>query len=277
MYYDIYREIVRLADIGEDAAVATVIKVMGSTPREEGAKMLVYADGRTLGTVGGGNIEKQVTQEALGVIKSGQAKKLEYRLNPKGELGMICGGDTEVFIEPVTAAPRLFIFGAGHIGLPLARMAAITDFKVVVVDDRAEYATAERFPDAAEIIVSDFKSSFEKIKVSPTSFIVIVTHGHKGDETVLEGALRTPARYIGMIGSKTKNQAVFGHLLERGFTQADLERAHAPVGLRIHAQTPEEIAVSILAEILMVRDKGTGKPMKTGRVEAASPANAPQA
>jgi xanthine dehydrogenase accessory factor len=253
MYYDIYREIIRLAEAGEDAAVATVIKVSGSTPREEGAKMLVYRDGRTLGTVGGGNIEKTVTGEALGVIKTGQPKKLEYKLTPQGELGMVCGGDTEVFIEPVTAAPRLFIFGAGHIGAPLSRMAAMTDFKVVVVDDRPEYATRERFPDAMEFVIADFKSAFEKIKVSPGSFVVIVTHGHKGDETVLEGALRTPAKYIGMIGSRTKNQAVYGHLLAKGFTQAELDRVHAPIGLNIRAQTPEEIAVAILGEMIQVR------------------------
>lgn len=257
MYYDIYREIVRLAEAGEDAAVATVVKVSGSTPREEGAKMLVYGDGRTLGTVGGGSIEKQVTQEALAVIKSGQAKRLEYKLNPNGELGMICGGDTEVFIEPVTGAPRLFIFGGGHIGIPLSKMASLADFKVVIVDDRPEYATAARFPEAAEVIVSDFKSSFEKVRVSPGSFIVIVTHGHKGDETVLEGALKTPAKYIGMIGSKSKNEAVYAHLTAKGFTQADLERVHAPIGLRIRAQTPEEIAVSILAEMIQVR-RSTG-------------------
>lgn len=253
MYYDIYREIVRLAESGEDAAVATVIMVSGSTPREEGAKMLVYGDGRTLGTVGGGNIEKTVTGEALEVIKTGKPKKLEYKLNPKGELGMICGGDTEVFVEPVTAAPRLFIFGAGHIGVPLSKMAAMADFKVVVVDDRAEYATKERFPDAVEFIVSDFKSAFDKIKVSPGSFIVIVTHGHKGDEAALEGALRTPAKYIGMIGSRTKNQAVYGHLLAKGFTQPELDKVHAPIGLNIRAQTPEEIAVSILGEMVQVR------------------------
>jgi xanthine dehydrogenase accessory factor len=253
MYYDIYREIVRLAESGEDAAVATVVMVSGSTPREEGAKMLVYGDGRTLGTVGGGNIEKQVTKEALAVINSGHAKKLEYKLNPEGELGMICGGDTEVFIEPVIAAPRLFIFGGGHIGIPLSKMASLADFKVVVLDDRPEYATTARFPEATDVIVSDFKSSFEKLKVSPGSFIVIVTHGHKGDESVLEGALKTPAKYIGMIGSRSKNEAVFGHLLTKGFTQSDLDRVHAPVGLRIRAQTPEEIAVSILAEMILVR------------------------
>ncbi len=252
MYYDIYREIVRLAEAGEDAAVATVITVAGSTPREEGAKMLIYADGRTTGTVGGGNIEKQVTQEALEVIRTGQAKKLEYRLNPKGEVGMICGGDTEVFIEPVAAAPRLYIFGGGHIGVYLTKMAAQCDFRVVVLDDRPEFAAAERFPEAAEVIVSEFKTAFDGLKVGPGSFIVIVTHGHKGDETVLEGALKTPAKYIGMIGSKTKNEAVYGHLLAKGFTRQDIERVHGPIGLRIRAQTPQEIAVSILAEMIQV-------------------------
>ena len=253
MYYDIYCEIVRLADAGEGAAVATVIAAEGSTPREEGAKMLVYNDGRILGTVGGGNIEKHVIQEAMSVIKTHKAKKLVYRLNPSGELGMVCGGDTELFIEPITGAPHLFIFGAGHIGVPLARMAVIADFKVVVIDDRLEYATTARFPEAAEVIGSDFQAAFAKINVSPESFIVIVTHGHLGDEAVLAEALKTPARYIGMIGSKSKNEAVFNHLQTRGFTQDDLSRVHAPIGLPIRAQTPEEIAVSILSEMIQVR------------------------
>jgi len=253
MYHDIYREIVRLAELGEDAAVATVISVEGSTPREEGAKMLVYDNGSILGTVGGGNVEKRVIQEALGVIKTGKATKLAYRLNPNGELGMLCGGDTEVFIEPITGAPRLFIFGAGHICIPLARMAILTDFKVIVIDDRPEFATTERFPEASEVIVSDFKTAFDKIVVSSGSFIVIVTHGHAGDEVVLENALKTPAKYIGMIGSKSKNAAVFSHLQIKGFTTDDISRVHAPIGLPIRAQTPEEIAVSILGEMIQIR------------------------
>lgn len=253
MYHEIYREIVRLSEVGEDAAVATIISVDGSTPREEGAKMLIRDDGRTLGTVGGGGVEKQVIQESLKVIKSGKAMKLVYRLNPQGELGMICGGDTEVFIEPITGAARLFIFGAGHIGVPLSRMATLTDFRTVIIDDRPEYATPVRFPEAAEIIVSDFQTAFDKIKISAGSFIVIITHGHHGDEAVLENALKTPAKYIGMIGSKSKNEAVFGHLKAKGFTQDDLSRVHAPIGLAIRAQTPEEIAVSILGEMIQIR------------------------
>jgi xanthine dehydrogenase accessory factor len=253
MYADIYQEIARLIAAGEEAAVATVVAASGSTPREQGAKMLIHTDGSILGTVGGGNIEKQVIQEALEVIRAGKARKLDYKLNPKGELGMICGGDTEVFIEPILSAPKLFIFGAGHIGVPLARMARMTGFRISVVDDRAEFATKERFPEAAELLAGDFATIFEKLAITPNSYIVIITHGHKGDETVLGGALRTPARYIGMVGSKSKNAAVFSHLLAKGFTQAELDRVHAPIGLRIMAQTPEEIAVSILAEIIQVK------------------------
>ena len=254
MYHDLYHEIVRLAGVGEGAAVATIISVEGSTPREAGAKMLVYKDGHILGTIGGGSIENQVIQESIGVIKTGKAKKMAYRLNHLGELGMVCGGDTEVFIEPIISAPYLFVFGAGHISVPLVKMAALTDFRVVVIDDRPEFATAARFPDATEIIASDFQSTFEKIDISSESFVVIITHGHKGDETVLGNALKTPAKYIGMIGSKSKNEAVFAGLKERGFTPDDFSRVHTPIGLPIHAKTPEEIAVSILSEMIQTRN-----------------------
>jgi xanthine dehydrogenase accessory factor len=257
MNYDIYQEIVRLSANGEEAAVAIVIAASGSTPREEGAKMLVKADGSIMGTVGGGNIEKKVIQEAMNVMRRGKAVKLEYRLHSGGEhgveTGMICGGDVEVFIEPILSAPRLYIFGGGHIALPLVKMAKLADFKVIVIDDRESFANPERFPDAVETIACGFAASYEKLNIDLNSYIVIVTYGHKGDETVLEGALKTPAKYIGMIGSKEKNKAVFAHLLDKGFTQEDLNRVHAPIGVRIMAQTPQEIAVSILAELILVK------------------------
>lgn len=253
MQNDIYAELARLSAAGEEAALATVISAAGSTPREEGAKMLVRADGSIMGTVGGGAIEKAVIKEALDVIRKGKAKKLEYRLSAGGELGMICGGDTEVFIEPITAAPALFVFGGGHIAVPLVKMAAIAGFKITVIDERPDFASAARFPDAAEVIVSEIPSAYARLNIDKGSYIVIVTHGHKGDEAALEGALKTSARYIGMIGSKEKNKAVFAHLLAKGFSQEDLARVHAPIGLHIKAQTPEEIAVSILAEIIGVK------------------------
>ena len=256
MNHEIYTEVARLVAAGQEAAVATIVAASGSSPREAGAKMLVRADGSILGTVGGGNIEKEVIQEALAAMRQGKARKIDYRLKAGDELGMICGGDVEVFIEPVATAPRLFIFGAGHIAIPLAQMAALVGFNITVIDDREGFAVTERFPDAGELLTCDFKSAFEKLNIEKSGYVVIVTHGHRGDEDVLAVALKTPAGYIGMIGSKEKNNTVYSHLLARGYTQQDFDRVHAPIGVRIKAQTPQEIAVSILAELILVRHSG---------------------
>jgi xanthine dehydrogenase accessory factor len=253
MQNDIYTELARLSTAGEEAALCTVISASGSTPREEGAKMLVRADGSIMGTIGGGAVEKAAIKEALDVMRKGRARKMEYKLNSSGDLGMICGGDTEVFIEPITAAPSLFVFGGGHIAVPLVKIAAIVGFKITIIDERPEFASASRFPDAGATIVSEIPSAYSRLAIDKGSYIVIITHGHKGDEAALEGALKTQAKYIGMIGSQSKNKAVFEHLLAKGFTRDDLSRAHAPIGLRIKAQTPEEIAVSILAEMIGVK------------------------
>jgi xanthine dehydrogenase accessory factor len=252
---DIYQEIVRVKAEGGEAALVTIVSASGSTPREEGAKMLVRPDGSIFGTIGGGSLEVQVIKEAIGVIKEGKPKRHHFTLTAKGagELGMICGGDTEVFIEPILTQPALYIFGGGHIALALAGMGKLCGFDITVVDDRPEFAQAERFPEAEVILAEKFSESFSRIKIDRLSYIVIVTHGHKHDELVLEWAVGTPAGYIGMIGSKTKVKTVFSHLLSRGITQERLDSVHSPIGLEIGAQTPEEIAVSILAEIIKVR------------------------
>jgi len=252
MQNDIYAELARLSATGEDVALCTVIAAVGSTPREEGSKMLVRANGAIIGTIGGGAVENAAIQEALEVLRRGRAKKMEYKLNTSGDLGMICGGDTEVFIEPIFAAPQLYLFGAGHIALPLSHMATMVGFKVTVIDERAEFASSERFPDA-NVMPLEIPEAYSQIRVGQGDYIVIVTHGHKGDEVALEGALKTPAKYIGMIGSQSKNKAVYEHLLEKNFTMEDLSRVYSPIGLRIKAQTPEEIAVSILAEMIGVK------------------------
>ena len=250
---DIYREIIEVRSKGEDAALVTIVSAGGSTPREEGTKMLVKTDGSIVGTIGGGNLEDIATKEALKVIQSGKPKRLHYGLQVGGETGMICGGDVEIFIEPILSIPTIYIFGGGHIGLTLAKIGKLLGFGIVVIDDRAEFANAERFPEAEETIVDDFGKVFSKLKIDQSGYIVIVTHGHKGDEVSLEGALGTKARYIGMIGSKSKNQTIFSHLLAKGIPQEQLDRVHAPIGLEIYSQTPEEIAVSIMAEIIKVR------------------------
>jgi xanthine dehydrogenase accessory factor len=252
---DIYQEIIRIREKGEEAALVTIVSTTGSTPREEGAKMLVKPDGTIAGTIGGGSLEAKVIEEAVGVIKQGKPKHLHMSLTAKeaGEAGMICGGDLEVFIEPILTAPTMYIFGGGHISLSLAQMGKLLGFKIAVIDDRAEYANAERFPEAEMVLAEDFTKAFSKLKIDKTSYIVIVTRGHQHDELVLEWAIGTPAKYIGMIGSQTKIKTTYSHLLAKGVAKERLDSVHSPIGVAIGAQTPEEIAVSILAEIIKAR------------------------
>jgi len=252
---DIYQEIVKVREEGKEAALVTIVSTTGSTPREEGAKMLVRPDGSIAGTIGGGSLEAQVIEEAVTVIKMGKPKHLHMSLTAEeaGEAGMICGGVLEIFIEPIVTSPALFIFGGGHISLPLSQTAKTLGFKVTVIDDRAEFASSERFPEAEAVLAEDFTQAFPRLKIDKSSYIVIVTRGHQHDELVLEWAIGTPARYIGMIGSKTKVATIYSHLKAKGVSQQVLDGVHSPIGLEIGAQTPEEIAVSILAEIIKVR------------------------
>jgi xanthine dehydrogenase accessory factor len=250
---DIYQEILENKNKGEDAALVTIISTAGSTPREVGAKMLVKADGTVVGTVGGGSLEFLATNEAIKAIQTGKSKRIDYSLQPGGDTDMTCGGDAEIFIEPILSLPSLYIFGGGHIGLALTKMGKLCGFKVIVIDDRPEYANAERFPEADRTVVSEYKDAFAAVKVDRSGYIVIVTHGHKGDAVALEGALATSAPYIGMIGSKKKVAATYNRLVEKGIPREELNRVHSPIGLDIYAQTPEEIAVSIMAEIISIR------------------------
>ena len=245
---DIYQEIVRVKAEGGEAALATIVSASGSTPREEGAKMLVRPDGSISGTIGGGSLEAKIIEEAVKVIRQGKPKHHHFTLTDQeaGEVGMICGGELEVFIEPILTAPVLYIFGGGHISLPLAKMARMAGFNIAVIDDRPEFANAERFPEVDTTLAVDFIESFSKVNIDKSSYIVIVTRGHRHDELVLEWAVGTPAKYIGMIGSKTKVKTVYSHLLAKGISREQLDGVHSPIGLEIEAQTPEEIAVSIL-------------------------------
>ncbi|MDX9803142.1 MAG: XdhC/CoxI family protein [Dehalococcoidales bacterium] len=254
MEIDIYEEVAKVKSEGREAALVTLIGASGSTPRGEGAKMMVLEDGSTRGTIGGGSIEREVTQAALEVMRKGKPERYKYELKKADEgLGMICGGDVEVFIEPVLQSPSLFIFGAGHIAYTLSKMAQMAGYKVTIIDDRPGFATPERYPEAEKTLTTSFGSSFKELNISKWSFIVIVTYGHQADEAVLEEALKTPARYIGMIGSKSKNQAVYANLKSRGITEEQISRVYAPIGTRINAHTPEEIAVSILGQMIQVR------------------------
>jgi xanthine dehydrogenase accessory factor len=252
---DIYEEVVRLRQQGRRGAVATIVNVRGSIPSFETAKMLVRDDGSIIGTVGGGCVEAEVWQAAREVMESEKPRTLTFNLNqnPKYDTGLVCGGTLDIFIEPVLPPATLYIFGAGHVALSLYRAARSAGFDVSVVDDRDAYANRERFPDAKEVIAEDYEQAMKRVVPNGTSYIVIVTRGHRDDMRVLRWAAQTRARYIGMIGSKRKTITIFRELVKEGLSEQLFERVHAPVGLDIGAITPEEIAVAITAELIGVR------------------------
>jgi len=254
---------------GRPVALATVVQARGSTPREAGAKMVVFADGTILGTVGGGAMEAQVIAAAREALAAGESRLLHFTLREGADEGSeepgICGGDADVFIDVMLPQPTLLIAGAGHIAVPLARLGDILGFRVVVVDDRADFATPERFPTAGQLRVGDIATELSKVDINNQTYVVIITRGHAYDEAALRAVVNSPAAYIGMIGSRRKVATVFSHLREAGVSEEALARVHAPIGLDIGAETPEEIAVSIAAEIILVRRGGSGRTMREAR------------
>lgn len=256
---DFYKEIQRLISNNESAALATLITISGSTPRDQGAKMLVRQDGSILGTVGGSLLEKRVREEAANAIKDGKPKILDFDMTGKDMEGMICGGSAKVYIEPIVPPPTLFIFGGGHISFYLARIGKIVGFRVVVIDDRKEYSNPVRFPEADETIAGNYADVFSQLKIGILSYIIIVTRGHAYDQTVLEWAVTTDANYIGMIGSQIKIKRIYENLMANGISEDTLKKVYAPIGLDIHSETPEEIAISIIAEIIKIYRIGKTK------------------
>ncbi len=252
---DIYEEIVKLRQGGRRGAVATIVNVRGSIPSFKTAKMLVRDDGSIMGTIGGGCVEAEVWQAAREVMESEKPRTLTFNLNqnPKYDTGLVCGGTLDIFVEPVLPPALLYVFGAGHVAVNLYRVAKNAGFDVIVVDDREAYANRERFPEAKEVIAEDFEQATARLAPNESSYIVIVTRGHRDDMRVLRWAVQTPARYIGMIGSKRKVITIFRELTQEGLPAHLFERLHAPVGLDIGAITPEEIAVAITAELIAVR------------------------
>jgi xanthine dehydrogenase accessory factor len=258
---DFIEEILKIKEEGKSAALATIIGTKGSTPREVGAKMLIQENGKILGTIGGGCLEAEVWQEAMKIIKEEKPRTVHFDLTGKKaeEIGMICGGVMDIYIEPVVPTPKVFIFGGGHISLFLAKICAMVGFQVAVIDDRPQFANKERFPEAGEVIAEEFPFALPKLKVNRSSYLVIVTRGHAYDQEVLEWAVGTEARYLGMIGSRRKIKTVYDNLEAKGIPPEKFQRVHAPVGLNIGALTPEEIAVSIVAEMIQERRKERGE------------------
>lgn len=252
---DIYEQIVQLRREGRRGAVATIVNVRGSIPSFRTAKMLVRDDGSIAGTIGGGCVEADVWQAAREVMESEKPRTLTFDLNqdPKYDTGLVCGGTLEVFIEPVLPPALLYLFGAGHVAINVCQVAANAGFDVIVTDDRSSYASKERFPAAREVHALDFDEAIKKLEPNEASYIVIVTRGHRDDMHVLRWAVQTRARYVGMIGSKRKVIQISKALQEEGLPPHLFDRVHAPIGLDIGAITPEEIAVSITAELIAIR------------------------
>lgn len=236
------------------AALATVVKTRGASPRNVGAKMLVFPDGSIVGSVGGGEMELRIITTAKQVLSDGQARYMDMTLsNDKRGDPMICGGEMEIFVEPLLTTPVLVVVGAGHIGAAVAQMGQFLGFHVVVLDDRPEFVTPENLPHADERIAGDIVAKIRELEITPRTYVVLVTRAHTLDAALLGAIVEKPAAYIGMLGSKRRVITVVDNLKKQGASEAALARLHAPIGVEIHAETPQEIAVSIMAEVIAVR------------------------
>ena len=258
---DIYEELVRLRRLGQKCALATIVEKRGSIPSYESAKLLVREDGSMAGTIGGGCVEAEVWTAAREVLETEKPRHLSFNLGQDAayDNGLICGGQLDVFVEPVLPAPAAFIFGAGHISKSLAQVAALAGFATIVVDNRDTFANRERFPEASEVHAAEYEDVFPRLQINESSYLIIVTRGHRDDMRVLRLAVATPARYIAMIGSRRKVLNVVRELEKEGIAHSAFDRLYAPMGLDIGAISPEEIAVAVAAEMIAVRRNAGGR------------------
>lgn len=248
---DIYRTLADIEDQGKRAALAIVVRTKGSAPGKAGAKMIVMEDGSILGTVGGGGLEKKVIEESLECLKGGKSKLKSFDL--RGNLDMMCGGEVEVYIEPINQPEKLVIFGAGHITKTLAPLMRSLDFRVTVVDDNPTVPEEDRFADIEVLLSEDMESYAERLSPENSTYIVILTRGFSTDKAILEHLIAKDFRYVGVVGSKKKIKTIKEHLISKGIEKEHFSKLSAPIGLDIGAETLGEIALSIAAEIISVR------------------------
>ncbi len=259
---DIFEEVVRLRAEGIPAALATIVGTRGSTPGRATMRLLVLADGTFLGTVGGGCLEAEVYDAAMQVLADEQPQSLQFRLTEKDspDSGLMCGGEVTIFVEPITT-PVLWIFGGGHVSKALCQVAALAGFRATVVDDREDYATAERFPEAHATVGGAYADAVAKMPIRQNTYAVVVTRGHKEDGVVLQALAERFAagdrlRFLGMIGSKTKQALLYKQLRANGVGEDFLDSVRTPMGAYLGSRTHEEIAVSVVAELIAVRRLG---------------------
>lgn len=262
MTRSIYQQIADLEKKNESAVLCTIVRSQGSTPRRATSKMIVFPDGNIIGTIGGGEVEQRIKLEALAALKTGKATILEYNMaNPsEGDPG-VCGGTVEVYVEPILPKPTLVVIGGGHVGKALTHLAHWLGFWVAVCDDRPEFSTPDSVPDADAYFPVKILELPEKFEITPWTYLVLTTRGVDIDVEGLPALLASNAAYIGVIGSRRRWMTTRKQLLERGIDQSSLDRVHSPIGLELNAETPEEIAVSIMAEIIMFRNGGNGQAM----------------
>lgn len=253
---NIYQKIVELQEKQIPSALVTVLNTKGSVPRETGSKMIVLESGKIFGTIGGSSVEARVIKEAIAAIQSQKICIVKHDLYDQEEkdTGMVCGGTMEFFIEPLSMGEKLYVFGGGHVALPVVRLAAKVGFSVTVIDDRSEFSATERFPEASNCVQTQPGKFAEELVLTYKDYVVIVTPGHKDDYAVLRGVIKKPSKYLGMIGSNVKRNKIYEKLKKNdGITGDDLNKVHCPIGLEIGSETPEEIAVSIVAELIKAR------------------------
>jgi len=249
-YIDIFKEVMRIKQKGGSAILATLIAVDEAFPKEGNSKMLVKASGEKIGFLSNGEkVEQRILGERDALLRGNRPTIMIFKSVEENSPWK----KMEVLVEPIFSEPTVYIFGAGHVSQQLAPLAKRVAFKVVVIDDREMFANRERFPEADEVILSEFEKCFDHLNIDESGYIVIVTRGHLYDGFVLEQAVRTNARYIGMIGSKKKIRTLYENLMKKGITKNTLDRVYAPIGIDIYSETPEEIAVSIVAELIKVR------------------------
>jgi xanthine dehydrogenase accessory factor len=246
---------------GKELAIATITKSQGSAPRGKGAVMAVVEDRSIIGTIGGGAFENKVIELSLKAINNGESISLNLPLNSEG-IEMTCGGEVDVFIDVYKKNPTLVIVGGGHVSYAVYKMASLLDFDIVIFEDRKEFLNEERFPLATKLVLGPIMENLKEYNIDENTYIVIASRGHKYDQDSLEVVAGSQAKYIGAMGSKKKVITMMENLKEKGISEEVLNKIYSPIGLKLSSGTPEEIAVSIIAEILMIKNEGTGKHMK---------------
>jgi xanthine dehydrogenase accessory factor len=267
----VIQSLAELEKRNQAGALCMVVRSKGSTPRHSGSKMLVYPDGSIVGTVGGGELENRVIREALDAISDGSSRMLEYQMSDpeRGDPG-VCGGQVEVYVEPFRPKPTIVVIGAGHVGKAVAHLAHWLGFWVILNDDRPDFCTPDAVPDADEYLPVPMAEISQHLEITPWTYLILTTRGVNVDIPGLPDLLNQPAGYIGVIGSRRRWATTVKKLLDQGIPEDKLVKVHSPIGLELNAETPEEIAVSIMAEIIMLRQGGDGASMSKKKEKAAS-------